>query len=211
MSASATITSPGFDVILFDVGGVMLTNGWDHNERAAVLQQFGLDRAAFEARHAEPYDAWERDNITVDAYLKVSVFYEPRPFTQSEFIEAMKAQSIPIPSNAMGILKEVAASSKWLVGLLNNESRLLHEYRMDKYDLRQYLDVQLSSCYLGMRKPDADIYHRAIDIVGVPAGRILFIDDRAGNAEAARKAGMQAIQFLGEEQLRTKFKQLEIL
>jgi putative hydrolase of the HAD superfamily len=211
MSISASITPGHFEVILFDVGGVFLTNGWDHNERAVVLKQFELDRDAFEARHAEPYDAWERDTITVDDYLNASVFYEPRSFTLGEFIEAMKAQSVPIPSNAMGILKEIAASSKWLVGVLNNESRLLHEYRMEKFGLKQFLDVQFSSCYLGMRKPDANIYRRAIDILGVPADRILFIDDRAGNAEAARKAGMQASQFLGEDQLRRDLQQLEIL
>jgi putative hydrolase of the HAD superfamily len=205
-------TPPGqFDVILFDVGGVMLTNGWDHNERAVVLQHFNLDRAEFEARHAEPYDAWERDTIDVYAYLNATVFYQPRSFTPDDFIEVMKAQSIPIPSNAMGILAEVAARGKWLVGLLNNESRLLHEYRMAKYGLEQYLDVQLSSCYLGMRKPDAEIYHRAIDILGKPANRILFIDDRAGNAQAARDAGMTAIQFLGEAPLRAQLKELEIL
>jgi putative hydrolase of the HAD superfamily len=211
MSGSLGKSSIQFDAILFDVGGVMLTNGWDHNERAVVLKQFGLDRADFEARHAEPYDAWERDTLTASDYLKASVFYEPRSFTEDEFIAAMKAQSVPIPSNAIGVLKEIAASSQWLVGLLNNESRLLHEYRMEKYGLKQYLDVQLSSCYLGMRKPDADIYRRAIDILGLTPNRILFIDDRAGNAEAARNAGMQAIQFLGEEQLRAELKQLEIL
>jgi putative hydrolase of the HAD superfamily len=200
-----------FDAILFDVGGVMLTNGWDHNERAVVLKQFDLDRAAFEARHEKPYDAWERDTISVYDYLNAAIFYEPRSFTADDFIEAMKAQSVPIPANAMPVLKEIAGGSKYLVGLLNNESRLLHEYRMEKFGLKPYLDVQLSSCYLGMRKPDADIYRRAIDIVGRPAERILFIDDRAGNADAARAAGMQAIQFHDEEQLRVRLKELEVL
>jgi putative hydrolase of the HAD superfamily len=200
-----------FDAILFDVGGVMLTNGWDHNERAVVLKQFDLDRAAFEARHEKPYDAWERDTISVYDYLNAAIFYEARNFTADDFIEAMKAQSVPIPANAMPVLKEIAGGSKYLVGLLNNESRLLHEYRMEKYGLKSYLDVQLSSCYLGMRKPDADIYRRAIDIVGRPAERILFIDDRAGNADAARAAGMQAIQFHDEEQLRVRLKELEVL
>jgi putative hydrolase of the HAD superfamily len=211
MSSSPSNSGTQYEAILFDVGGVMLTNGWDHNERKTVLAQFGLDRETFEARHEKPYDALERDSIDMYAYLNATVFYEPRSFTPDEFIETMKAQSVPIPSNAMGILSEIAAAGKWLVGLLNNESRLLHEYRMEKYGLEQYLDVQLSSCYLGMRKPDADIYRRAIDIVGKPANRILFIDDRAGNTEAARNAGMNAIQFLGEDRLRAQFKELEIL
>jgi putative hydrolase of the HAD superfamily len=145
------------------------------------------------------------------AYLETTIFHEPRTFTPDDFIAVMKSQSVPIPSNAMGVLREISTSCKFLVGVLNNESRLLHEYRMEKYGLEPYLEIQLSSCYLGMRKPDADIYRRAIDIVGRPANRILFIDDRAANAQAARDAGMQAIQFLGEDQLRAQFRELEIL
>jgi putative hydrolase of the HAD superfamily len=200
-----------YEVVLFDVGGVLLTNGWDHVERAVVLDQFQLDRAAFEARHPDPYDALERDKITMLDYLNSTVFYEPRSFTADDFIAAMKLQSKPISSNALGVLGEVAASDNWLVGLLNNESRLLHEYRMEKYGIEEHLDIQLSSCYLGLRKPDADIYRRALDILGRPADRVIFIDDRKGNADAAATAGMHAIQFLGEEQLRRDLKQIGIL
>ena len=206
--------SGNFDVILFDVGGVMLTNGWDHNERAVVLKQFDLDRAEFEARHEQPYDAWERDTISVYEYLDAVIFYQPRSFTPDDFIAAMKEQSVPIPANAMGVLKDVAASGNYLVGLLNNESRLLHEYRMEKYGLSQYLDIQLSSCYLGLRKPEPAIYRRALDILGTlgrPANRILFIDDRKGNADAAIAQGMTAIQFTGEDPLRAQLKELEII
>jgi putative hydrolase of the HAD superfamily len=211
MFASASSDAAPIEVVLFDVGGVLLTNGWDHHERAAVLAQFNLDRDAFEARHEKPNDAWERDAISIYDYLDAAVFYQPRSFTPDDFIAAMKAQSVPIPSNAMPVLKELAVVPRYLVGVLNNESRLLHEYRMEQYGLKPYLDVQLSSCYLGMRKPDADIYRRAIDILGRPASQILFIDDRAGNAEAARAAGMQAIQFQGEELLRASLQELEIL
>jgi putative hydrolase of the HAD superfamily len=210
MSNSAAQPSQ-FDAILFDVGGVMLTNGWDHKERAVVLQQFGLDRETFESRHEKPNDAWERDTITISGYLKETVFYEPRAFTEANFLEAMKAVSLPIAGTAIPVLKDLAATGKYLIGTLNNESRYLHEHRMKKYGLTQYLDLQLCSAYVGMRKPDADIYRRAIDIVGRPAGRILFIDDRAGNAEAARSAGMVAIQFHDEAQLRARLKELEIL
>jgi putative hydrolase of the HAD superfamily len=211
MSSSPSVSGNQYEVILFDVGGVLLTNGWDHKERAVLLQQFGLDRAAFEARHPDPYDALERDTITLHDYLNTTIFYEPRPFNEEDFIAAMKLQSKPIPDNALGVLGEVAASDNWLVGLLNNESRLLHEYRMEKYSIEEHLDLQLSSCYLGLRKPDADIYRRALDILGRPADRVLFIDDRKGNTDAAATAGMHAIQFLGEEQLRHDLKQIGIL
>jgi putative hydrolase of the HAD superfamily len=211
MSSSPSVSGNEFEAVLFDVGGVLLTNGWDHVERAAVLDQFHLDRAAFEARHPDPYDALERDTITMQDYLNATIFYEPRSFTPDDFIAVMKVQSKPIPSNALGVLGEIAASDSWLVGLLNNESRLLHEYRMEKFGIEEHLDLQLSSCYLGLRKPDADIYRRALDILGRPADRVIFIDDRKGNTDAAAAAGMHAIQFLGEEQLRRDLKQIGIL
>jgi putative hydrolase of the HAD superfamily len=211
MSSSPSISGSQYEIVLFDVGGVLLTNGWDHNERAVLFQQFGLDKAAFESRHPEPYDALERDTLSMHDYLQATVFYEPRPFSQDDFIAAMKLQSKPIPDNALGILGEVSASGNYLVGLLNNESRLLHEYRMEKYSLQDYLDVQLSSCYLGLRKPEPAIYRRAIDILGRPADRIVFIDDRKGNADAAAAEGIHAIQFLGEEKLRHDLRQIGIL
>lgn len=189
----------------------MLTNGWDHKERKCVLEQFHLDVAEFEARHEAPYDAWERDTITPGDYLQATIFYQPRPFTEEQFVDAMKAVSQPIPSNAIPVLKEIANSCKWLVGTLNNESRLLHEYRMQKYGIADYLDVQLCSAYVGMRKPEPRIYRRALDILGIPGERVIFIDDRTNNTAAAAAAGIHAIQFLGEEKLRSDLAELGIL
>jgi putative hydrolase of the HAD superfamily len=199
------------EIVLFDVGGVMLTNGWDHNGRTVVLEQFGLDHDEFEARHEESNDAWERDMISVRDYLEATVFYEPRSFSEEAFLEAMKARSVPLASTAIPVVRELAANPKLLVGVLNNESRVLHEYRMTTFGLNPYLAVQLSSCYIGMRKPNQDMYRRAIDILGRPAERMVFIDDRAVNVEAAVKAGMQAIQYFGEEQLRNNLQELEVL
>jgi putative hydrolase of the HAD superfamily len=191
-----------FDVILFDVGGVLLSNGWDHCEREIVLDRFHVDRAEFEARHPDPYRAWERGAIPAEAYLDATVFYQPRSFTHEEFFAAICAQSKLLPDGAIGILKELAASDKYMLGALNNEARETNEYRFTHFGLRNYLSVALSSCYLGLRKPDPAIYRRALDILGRPPERILFIDDREENANAAAASGMKAIRFEGAESLR---------
>ena len=200
-----------FDVILFDVGGVLLTNGWDHNERAQVLEQFHLDVAEFEARHAKPYAAWEIGAISVESYLDAMIFYEPRSFSREEFFAAICAQSKPLPDGALGILEELAVANHCLLGALNNEARETNEYRFDHFGLRKLFKVALSSCYLGLRKPDVAIYKRALDILGRPAERILFIDDRAGNVDGALAAGMKAIQFEGAEALRRELVSLGVL
>ena len=200
-----------FDVILFDVGGVLLTNGWDHRERAAVVEQFHLDRAALESRHAEPYDAWERGAITANEYMDAAVFYEPRSFSREELFAAICAQSVLLPDGALGILKEVTASHKCRVGCLNNEARETHEYRFEKFGLRAYMEFAFTSCYMGLRKPDPLIYRRVLGILGMSAERTLFIDDRAENAEAAASVGMKTIRFAGADALRNELVSLGIL
>jgi putative hydrolase of the HAD superfamily len=191
-----------FDAILFDVGGVLLTNGWDHCERADIMAKFRLDPAAFESRHPAPNDQWERDLITLEQYLDATVFYEPRSFSREDFFAAMCAESTELGDGALGILRELAASGKYMVGVLNNEARATNEYRFERIGLRDAIDVALSSCYLGLRKPEPAIYRRALDILGKPAERILFIDDRAENAAGAAAVGMKTIRFEGAAKLR---------
>lgn len=199
-----------FDVILFDVGGVLLTNGWDHRERATVIEQFQLDRAEFERRHTEANDAWERDAINAAQYLEATVFYEPRSFSKDDFMAAIFAQSKALPNGALGILSELAASHKYMLGVLNNEAREPNEYRFQNFGLREQVDVAFSSCYVGLRKPGEAIYRRALDILGTLGPRTLFIDDRAENAAAAASAGMQAICFTGVDALRSNLQTLEV-
>jgi putative hydrolase of the HAD superfamily len=200
-----------FDVILFDVGGVLLTNGWDSSERAVVLDRFGLDRTEFEARHIVPYRIWEIGAIQWQTYLDATVFYEPRNFTREEFFVAICDNSKLLPDGAMGILQEIAALDKCMVGTLNNEARETNEFRLEKFGLRGIFQVALSSCYLALRKPDAAIYRRALEILGRQAERILFIDDRAANVAGAEAAGMKAIQFTGAESLRLELEKLGVL
>src|SRR6201995_3297799 len=131
--------------VLWDVGGVLLTNGWDHVERAAVLQHFELDSTAFEQRHELTNDAWEKGFMTAEQYLLQTVFYEPRPFTPGAFLEEMKKQSELLPNGAMRILQELAASDELELTILNNEARELNDYRIEQFQFGRYFDVFLSS------------------------------------------------------------------
>jgi putative hydrolase of the HAD superfamily len=200
-----------FDVILFDVGGVLLTNGWDHCERAVVLDQFHLDHDAFEARHPAANDAWERGAITANEYLDATVFYEPRDFSHGDILAAICAQSHLLPDGALGILSDLAASDKCMLGALNNEAREPNQYRFARFGLRTYLQLAFSSCYLGLRKPGTPIFQRALDILGVPPDRVLFIDDRLENLAGAAASGMRTIRFEGEPALRQELANLGVL
>jgi putative hydrolase of the HAD superfamily len=200
-----------FDVVLFDVGGVLLTNGWDHCERAHVMEEFHLDPLEFEKRHREANDPWERDVITAREYLDYTIFHEPRGFTHEDFLDALFAQSVVLEDGGLGILEELAASGNWKLGTLNNEAREPNEHRFSKFGLRQYFDVTFSSCYMGLRKPQPIIYRHALDILGKPGERVLFIDDRMENAAAAAAVGMKSIRFEGAGQLRRELETLGVL
>ena len=200
-----------FDVVLFDVGGVLLTNGWDHRERAAAAEHFRIDLPSLEAHHAAVVDAWERGQIDRDAYLEAAVFYEPRPFSREDFFAFILSQSQVLPDGALGILDQLATSNHCMVGALNNEARETNEYRFKQFGLRQFFKLALSSCFVGQRKPELAMYRCAVDILGVPAERILFIDDRQENANGAAAAGMKAIVFQGEAALRQELERLGVL
>ena len=199
-----------FDAILFDVGGVLLTNGWDHGERAAAVAHFGLDKAALEARHAEVMDAWERGEINLNQYLDAAVFYEPRTFSRSEFFSFMLAQSQRLPNGALHVLAEIAACNSCMVGALNNEARETNEFRFGHFGLRRYFKAAFSSCYMGLRKPEPAMYLRALDILGCKPQRVLFIDDRQENVAGGLAAGMKAIQFCGADALRAELEELGV-
>lgn len=199
-----------FEVILFDVGGVLLTNGWDTHERELAIEQFHLDDG-FELRHHQLYPSWERGDINAGAYLDATVFNQPRSFSRDEFFAFILAQSKPLADSAIGTLQELAASNKCMLGAFNNEARETNKYRFETFGLFRYFKVALSSCYLGLRKPDRPIYEKALEMLGRPANKILFIDDREENVAGAIDAGMQAIRFSGEQPLRKDLANLGVL
>ncbi len=196
--------------ILWDVGGVLLTNAWDRTERDAVLARFGLDPGEFERRHEDVFERFERDEISLDEYLRRTVFFEPRRFAQSDFVEAMRAQSRVLAGGALAILRQLAASHEYTLAAVNNESRALNEFRLTNFGLADELDAFFSSCYLGVRKPDRRIYQIALDVLGRDPERVVFIDDRAENVAAAAGLGIHAIRYQGSTQLSDELARLGV-
>jgi putative hydrolase of the HAD superfamily len=195
---------------LWDVGGVLLTNGWDHKERSQVLSHFGVDHDAFEQRHPDANDSWEKGLLTVEEYLEKTVFYESRSFSAGDFLEAMKAESKVLEDSALGILGALAASDSIVLGMLNNEARELNDYRIAQFKLRDYFKVFLSSCYVGLRKPDERMFELALDVLQCDVQEVAFVDDRAGNVQAANDVGMRGIQYQGAEQLKGELERLGV-
>src|SRR5713226_9554611 len=176
--------------LFWDVGGVLLSNAWDHEERDRAVTQFLLDKTEFEARHSELVPAFEEGRTSLDEYLRRTVFYEPRTFAPEDFKRFMFSLSKP----KTGVL-EIARglSSKYFTATINNESRELNQYRIETFGLADCFDLFVSSCFVGIRKPDERIYRLALDLVQYAAEECCFIDDRPGNIEVAAKVGMQSV------------------
>ncbi len=186
--------------IFWDVGGVLLSNAWDHTERAAALEHFRLDQEEFHARHEMVVSSFERGKISLDEYLDRTVFYRNRPFTRDEFRDYMFSLSRPVPE-VLAFARALAASGKYFMGTINNESRELNLDRIEKFGLREIFRLFVSSCFVGLRKPESGIYRLAIEITQIHPEECCFIDDRALNLECAAKLGMRTIQMQTLDQL----------
>jgi len=187
--------------LFWDNGGVLLSNGWDLSSRQKAVEQFHLDAGDFESRHELMLHAFECGQATLDEYLRRTVFYRERPFTMESFKEFMFSESQPFPES-LAFLAELARPRRYLLAALNNESLEINEYRIRKFHLRDYFQVFFSSCYLGVRKPDAGIYLSALRITQSDPAACIMIDDRGLNLECARELGMGAILFQNVAQLR---------
>ncbi len=201
---------PAIRAIFWDVGGVLLTNAWDRTERSAALEHFQLDQKEFHDRHEMVVSSFERGKITLDEYLDRTVFYRPRPFTREVFRDYMFSLSKPLPET-LEFARALADLGKYFMGTLNNESRELNYYRIEKYGLRKIFRLFVSSCFVGFRKPEGDIYRLALETTQIPAEQCCFIDDRALNLECAARLGMQTIEMKGVDHLRGELAKLDVI
>ena len=192
---------PDVTALFWDVGGVLLSNGWDRPDRAKAVKKFGLDWEEFEDRHELASPAFEIGQITLDAYLQRTVFYRKRDFTREEFTDFIFSQSRELPESR-AVLRDVAATGKYLLAAVNNEGLELNEHRIRQFQLRREFKAFFSSCYLGIRKPDEGIYRLALEVTQCQPEECLFIDDRELNLECAVQLRMRTIQFRSAAQLR---------
>jgi putative hydrolase of the HAD superfamily len=200
---------PVITALFWDVGGVLLTNAWDRTERAKAFEHFQLDPDEFHSRHEMVVSSFERGKITLDEYLQRTVFYRPRSFTGDEFRNLMLSLSQPLPDR-LPFAQALAASGKYFMATINNESRELNNYRIEKFGLRKLFRVFFSSCFVGLRKPERDIYRLALETTQFSPGQCCFLDDRQLNLECAAQMGMHTIQVQSLEQMKTELAKLGV-
>jgi putative hydrolase of the HAD superfamily len=195
--------SSSIRTIFWDIGGVLLTNGWGHAQREPVLKRLGIDLDAYEEQHERANYYWERGLIDAEEFFRQTVF-RPNPKLAVTFDilwSQVCARSKVLHPECLDILSELRSTGKYRLATLNNESRELNDHRLDAFKLRSLFDYFICSGYVHEMKPNPGIYRSAIDISGFPADSALFIDDKLENCEAAEALGMNAIHFQSPTQL----------
>ncbi|HKW12281.1 MAG TPA: HAD family phosphatase [Gemmatimonadaceae bacterium] len=191
--------------LLFDIGGVLGSNGWDREQRSEAVARFGLDGDDFQYRHEETVGAFESGQISLEEYLDVTVFWRQRDFSRDEFKRFMFGLSTP-SADSLDVVRRLRQNirgrpTRVRMATLNNESRELNEYRIKHFGLCDLFDVFFSSCWLGVRKPTRQIYERVLGMTQVAPASSVFVDDREQNLAPARTLGMKTILFTNAEQL----------
>jgi putative hydrolase of the HAD superfamily len=190
MNAKSSINT-----IFTDIGGVLLTNGWDRGSRRKAIDFFKLDPEETEERHHLTFDTYEVGKITLDEYLERVVFYKKQSFSYKEFRQFMYEQSQPLPG-MLELLRQVKKKHKVKIAVVSNEGRELAEYRIKQYKLNEFADFFIVSSFVHFRKPDADIFKIALDTAQVNPGQVLYIEDRPMFVQVAQKLGIQGLRHI---------------
>jgi putative hydrolase of the HAD superfamily len=194
---------PEITALFWDIGGVVLTNGWDRNSRKLAADAFHLDMEEFHDRHDLSFPAFDAGQITLNEYLDRTLFYRKRSFSREEFTAFMFAQSTEYP-DARAVLDKLTKSGKYFIGAINNEPLELNQYRIEAFNLRRNFQVFFSSCYVHSRKPEEHIFRVALEVTQRAPEKCLFIDDRPLNLESPRRLGMNTIHHENADHLRSE-------
>lgn len=181
-----------YTTLFLDVGGVLLTNGWDHGIREKAANKFNLDLIELNKRHSLTFDTYEIGKISLDVYLDRVIFYVPRNFSKEEFKEFMFSQSQAYP-DMIKLIRDVKTRYSLRTVAVSNEGRELMNHRIQGFKLKEFIDFFICSSFIGLRKPDVDMYRMALEIAQVKPQEVIYIDDRQMLTEIGSQLGMQVI------------------
>jgi putative hydrolase of the HAD superfamily len=191
--------------LFLDIGGVLLSNGWGSEQRNKAIAYFKLDGNEMNERHHLTFDTYEEGKLSFREYLNRVVFYEKRKFSEDEFMKFMFKQSI-VYQDALDFFKEIKERYHLKVLAVSNEGRELNAHRIKEFKLAELFDAFISSSYVHLRKPDADIFRMAIDISQTIPERSIYIDDRLMFVKVAQSLGLHGIHYKGLEATRKRLK-----
>lgn len=191
--------------LFLDIGGVLLTNGWDRASRKLAAEKFNLNLDELNESHHLIFNDFETGKLTMDEYLTRLNLHKNLVFSKKELKAFIFEQSKPFNSS-ISYFKALKQQHKLKVFAVNNEGRELNEYRINKFALDELFDAFVSSCYVKIRKPDPDIFRIACDIAHCLPQQTIMIDDRSMFTEVAKTVGITGLQYDGLDKIKEKIK-----
>jgi putative hydrolase of the HAD superfamily len=188
--------------LFLDIGGVLLTNGWDHHMRRRAAEKFALDWEEMNERHNMTFDTYEVGKLSLGKYLDRVVFYARRPFSPEEFSHYMFAESQALPG-MIDFFTQLKRTYRLTVAAVSNEGRELTEHRVKAFELNKLMDFFICSAFVHFRKPDEDIYRLALDTAQARPEQVVYVDDRQMFVEVARGLGIHGIHHQGLHSTKT--------
>ncbi|MBV8203117.1 MAG: HAD-IA family hydrolase [Acidobacteria bacterium] len=179
-----------------DLGGVLLSNGWDRALRHLTAGHFGLDSAEMDERHHLTYDTYESGKMGLAAYLDRVIFYQPRTFTHDDVIAFILGQAHAFPE-MIDLVCRLKARHGIKVAVVSNEGREVTADRIRRFRLDDFVDFFIVSAFVHFRKPDEDIFRIALDIAQAEPRQVAYIEDRPMFVEVAAGLGLHAIWHQG--------------
>jgi putative hydrolase of the HAD superfamily len=189
--------------LFLDIGGVLLTNGWDHHARRRAAKRFKLEWTELEERHALNFETHEEGRMTFEEYLSRVVFYQKRPFTRAQFRSFMCSQSQPY-LEMIKLFVRLKSSLGLKITVVSNESRELNAYRIRKFKLNGFVDSFISSCFVQLRKPDVEMFRLALDIAQASARQVVYIENTPMFVQIAEGMGIRSVLHTDYKSTRSK-------
>lgn len=189
---------PTIEVILFDLGGVLVELGespippaWLPENNSFTLSDWFLSETAV---------SFEKGSITADIFaetLRNDLKIDANP---ELIIEHFSRWPIGLFPGVKELLRSL--QPKYRLAVLTNTNELHWPRIVEEFRLPEYFECIFASHLLNKVKPEFPIFQHVIDVLKVAPASILFLDDNLKNVEASRKLGIQSLQVSGIEQAR---------
>lgn len=190
-------------LVAFDMGGVLLFA----DEKIAITELARLSgrsearvfEACFSPGRKRPHETGQQG---WPEFAQAAMIDLGLDIPEEQFKEIFCSILIPNPP-MFDLIDRV--SKKHRIALLSNTSPAHWERSRELMPFVDAFDPLIVSFEVGQMKPGRAIFDTLSRSSGVPHEQIFFTDDYLENVEAARAAGLQAVQFVGVDQLLADF------
>jgi len=193
--------------VIFDWGGVLI-----EDPRPALLRfcadAFGVGQDQYTPAHDMFLEKFHIGAISEQEFwLGISAeLGRPVPEIHSFWYEAFRAAYVP-KSEVFSLASSLHEKGYKTALLSNTELPAVRFFHEQNYNM---LDVLVFSCVEKIAKPEREIYEITLNRLGSEASQTVFIDDRADYVQGAKEAGLHAILFESDDQLRNELTELEV-